>query len=124
MYVLYADNDPEDIDVFREALNKINPGISLIALSSAEELLNFLQGQIIPDLIFLDINMPGMNGLECLKVIRANSKWDNLSIVMFSTSIRSEYSEKYGYPKTTFIVKPNTFIDLLHIISTALREIA
>ena len=66
-----ADDDQDDTELFREALYDINPSIEFNFASNGKELVPKLQmSKHEPQIIFLDINMPGMNGWECLEVLR------------------------------------------------------
>jgi CheY-like chemotaxis protein len=85
-HILLADDDIDDSYLFCEAISEISNVIEFSYVSDGEKLLHFLHTQRHPDLIFLDLNMPGKNGKECLYEIRGNEKFDRIPIVIYSTS--------------------------------------
>jgi CheY-like chemotaxis protein len=108
--VYLADDDEDDRMFFREALKEICKGSHLIMATDGWELMDILHSppNPLPDIIFLDINMPRKNGLECLEEIKKDAKLKDLPIIIFSTtkqglSIDKSYSEGANY----FISKPN-----------------
>jgi len=85
--IFYTDDDQDDIEFFREIINSFGSGYSLVTQNNGDQLLRALNNPPPnPHLLFLDINMPGLNGLEVLKKIRESRNSENLPIVMFSTS--------------------------------------
>ena len=73
MIILCIDNDPEDIEFFCDAVKAVDPSIVTLSAMNGQEaldLLNSLAVEELPSYIFLDINMPQMNGKETLEQIR------------------------------------------------------
>src|SRR5438552_1600860 len=72
IYVVLADDDADDRELFMEAMNEVVPHIHVDTAQDGEQLLIMLDnpGQRIPDLIFLDLNMPCKSETECLQEIR------------------------------------------------------
>lgn len=102
MTILYVEDDLDDCDLFTAAVNQLEIGepIHCVMANDGEEglakLIDFPQN---PDFIFLDINMPKMDGRELLTEIRKHGKLDDIPIVIFSTSINSievEFFNKLG----------------------------
>lgn len=82
-----VDDDQDDRDIFREAVTVCDSGIELIFASDGVEALEILNSSVVrPDVIFLDYNMPRMNGLECLKRLKANESTRNIPTIMYTTS--------------------------------------
>ena len=77
-FFLVADDDEDDRFFFLEALRSIDPGITCMLASNGREALTLLQSDFfsLPDYIFLDLNMPLMNGLKCLEEIKKISSMD------------------------------------------------
>ena len=67
-----VDDDADDVSIFKEILREVNPSIALVSAADGQEALKFLKHQQdnYPDVIFLDLNMPRMNGKECLSELK------------------------------------------------------
>jgi CheY-like chemotaxis protein len=120
MVVLYADDDPDDMELFGEALRAIDRSIVFIKARSAADALILLQGNLVPDFIFLDINMPLMDGIECLFRIRAFPLLGNVPVIMLTTSQNEKDKERAQELKASFITKPNSFEALVKEVSAQL----
>jgi CheY-like chemotaxis protein len=84
--VLYVDDDPDDKEFFTEALEKLPLKYTLFMARDYHEMMEILDREKGFDLIFLDINMPGKDGIECLKEIKTNKIYRNIPVVIFSTN--------------------------------------
>ena len=103
--LLLHDNDEDEAYFFEQALKSFDISIELICTSSFSQLQNSLAK--LPDLIFLDINIPDKSGFECLKVVRSNPLLRKTPVVMYSNSNRSkEVQEAYKHGANLFIGKP------------------
>src|SRR5688572_12982950 len=84
--ILLIEDDKDDQFFFIEALNEIgNANIFDIVNNGKEALSKLEKSVILPDLIFTDINMPVMNGLECLSEIMRSPRLRNIPVVILST---------------------------------------
>jgi CheY-like chemotaxis protein len=109
MTILYIDDDSEDHELFSEAVTEINCSYQCISAFSGREGLKMLNS-LRPDQIFLDLNMPEMNGKEVLTHIRAEKKLACIPVIIFSTSISAvEVRELTHRGATRCIVKPCSF---------------
>src|SRR5688572_30088308 len=109
MILLYVDDDAEDILLFNEAIEIIGSTYSCITAGNGEDALCILN-VVIPDIIFLDVNMPIMNGQETLKAIRQDMQLNTIPVCMLSTSSNEQEIETYKQlGATEFIVKQTTF---------------
>lgn len=92
--ILWADDDPDDLLLVKEILQEFNDDHKLVELSNGKEVLNYLHTiesvSDLPCLVVLDVNMPVIDGKTALEKIKANERYKNLSVAMFTTS----YSEK------------------------------
>jgi CheY-like chemotaxis protein len=90
--LLLADDDLDDCLLFREALSELPVEAELTIVNDGEDLLRILalQPASLPGLIFLDLNMPRKNGLECLEEIKATESLKKIPVVIFSTSVNEE----------------------------------
>jgi CheY-like chemotaxis protein len=88
--VLYADDDPEDIELLSEAFHTYSPTVELMTFPDGIELLNFIETidrfHASPCLFILDINMPRLNGKETLRRLRQIETFAEIPAVLFSTS--------------------------------------
>ena len=101
-----VDDDEDDRIVFEEAVKQITPFTQITTFSDGEALLHLLDFNI-PDVIFLDINMPAVDGMECLKQIREKQGCAKLPIIMFTISKHKlDISACYGYGATLYFIKP------------------
>lgn len=116
--IVLADDDIDDHDFFRSALQEIDPTKKLHVVTDGVQLLDLLQ-HYMPDLIFLDLDMPCKNGLECLKEIRTNSTLFNLPVVVFSSTSRpANITTAYEMGGNLFFIKPSNFHDLVDAVRT------
>jgi CheY-like chemotaxis protein len=117
--VLLADDDPDDRMLFEDAVSGIDAAITLSMAKDGEELMQMLNTAILlPDVLFLDLNMPRKNGFECLEEIRANRNFNDIFISIYSTTASSrEMEETFNKGANLFINKPNTFSELKAMLS-------
>jgi len=122
--ILLADDDEDDLFMFQEALKEIGAPTSLVTASDGDQLmdaLNELNGNL-PDVLFLDLNMPRKNGFQCLLEIRQNKKFSALRTIIFSTSYEVDVIESlYRNGADHYIRKPTEFNELKMIIERVLR---
>ena len=86
----YADDDEDDRMFFAEAMQEIFPDINMKLFHNGEVLITYILSTItagiVPKLIFLDLNMPIMNGFECLSILKNNTFLSKIPVVIYSTS--------------------------------------
>lgn len=116
--ILLIDDDDDDQEIFLTAVKQISVNASYTALSSAREALHLLlAGDLYPEVIFLDLNMPLMSGQEFLYQIKQNQTLASIPIIVLSTS--SDPSTKaltLDLGAYMFLTKPGDFnllVDLL-----------
>lgn len=110
-----VDDDLDDQELFIEAVSEVDKSISCISASNCEEALDLLKNRKIdlPDMIFLDLNMPRLNGKQCLAELKRVSELKHIPVIIYSTS-----SEKRDIEETSrlgaahFLTKPNKFEEL------------
>ena len=107
------DDDEDELEIFMEALGKLQVPCKCTYAQSAEqalEILNYLK----PDVVFVDINMPRVNGFECAKKIRTKTGHAETHIVMYSNGandVSLEEARRWG--ATSCIKKTNSIADLV-----------
>jgi len=120
MTVLYVDDDAEDKEFFTEALKEIDSSIACNTASNGLEALEYLSRKNdLPSCIFLDINMPLMDGKTCLAEIKKQERLLNIPVVMYSTtSNTNQIRECYNLGAFDFLIKPNTLKKLSEDLSS------
>ncbi len=121
--ILLADDDNDDCQFFRSALEAITIPTQLATVVDGEKLMEYLSSNIdqLPDIIFLDINMPRKNGIECLYEIKQNKQLKYLPIVMFSTSNSKDMiGLVFKNGVDIYISKPSSFSELKQVIFHAI----
>jgi CheY-like chemotaxis protein len=114
MIILIVDDDAEDIELFCEAVSEIDGTISCVEAYNGVEALKILQrDQLLPHFIFLDINMPFMNGQKCLAELKRNPIYKDIPVVMYSTTNNEQQIEECQALGASFLTKPNSYTDLL-----------
>lgn len=119
--ILIADDDKDDVDLLTEALQDVLPSCSCINMPDGIAALRFIKTNPHPDLVFLDLNMPLKNGINCLKDISNLNLLPNTPIVIYSTSKNiKDIDEAYQYGAKFYIIKPASFNELKRIIKRAI----
>jgi CheY-like chemotaxis protein len=121
MFVLIIDDDSEDRELFHEAIGVIDPSIKCISAKDGKEAVMQLINGVsqLPDFIFLDINMPVMNGRECLIELKKDVRLKHIPVVMYSTTSDSrEIRQCYTLGAHDFLVKPYNFTQLVEALRT------
>lgn len=124
--IFYADDDRDDCNFFEELVKKVNPQASVNLASNGREMLSKLADSIFtPDLIVLDLNMPVMNGLECLREIKNDRQYSAVPVIIFSTSTNADDIAKALQQKADqYIVKPSSFAELFKTVRQMIDMIA
>ena len=119
------DDDQDDHEILIAALHEIDSSIVCHTALNGEDGLHKLDSQTFrPDLIFLDLNMPGMNGFDVLKEIKKSVRLKNIPVVIFSTSNNpKDIRETESLGAHTFITKPSQYSDLRDMLKKILMSI-
>jgi CheY-like chemotaxis protein len=122
--VMMIDDDDDDRFFFSEALAKVAPGSKFMSAADGDKAIKMLQDPGIknPDVIFLDLNMPRMNGWQCLLLIRLIESLKYIPVIIFSTSKQNHHFEKASVlGNVYFMTKPSRINDLVYGIDQALQ---
>jgi CheY-like chemotaxis protein len=114
--IFIVDDDPDDRQVILDAFLKNNAQFDFVFINNAEELLTRLDNpeSEYPDLMLLDLNMPGIMGLQALKEIRANKKFSQIPIVILTTStLNIDRKMSYELGASCFLTKPDSFSTMI-----------
>jgi CheY-like chemotaxis protein len=125
--LLLADDDYDDCLFFEEALEELPLSVQLTTVNDGEQLMQHLEeeSQKLPNILFLDLNMPRKNGMECLVEIKRDQKLKSLPVIIYSTSFDPEtISLLYDHGAQHYIRKPSDFTQLKQVIFNALQLLA
>ena len=117
---LLVDDDTDDALLFGEVLQDVNPAINLITATDGIKALEALRtAKSKPEVIFLDLNMPRMDGKECLAEIKADDNLKDIRVIIYTTSSHSaDVEQTMQMGATAFITKPSNIRELRNILSS------
>lgn len=110
--ILLIDDDHDDQLLFKDALSEVDDSVVFLSACNGIDALEKLNSEEIakPDLIFMDVNMPKMNGIDCLREIKKSENLKTLPVMMYSTSSFSEYQKEcFENGAIDYIVKPDDY---------------
>lgn len=120
LHIMLADDDEDDRLFFREAFEEVKINYNFTAFNDGEQLMDYLNKKEnpLPDIIFLDLNMPRKSGIECLKEIRSDQRLKKISVAIYSTSSsEQDIEDTFVSGANVYIKKPNDFNMLKKILS-------
>lgn len=121
--IFLADDDDDDCVLFQDAMNEVAKDHELVIAYDGQELLETLDARVPPEprVIFIDLNMPRKNGIECLQEIKRTDKLKNIPVIILSTSSQTESIETaYAHGADLYVTKPGTYAMLKKTIETVL----
>lgn len=126
LLIYLADDDNEDRMLFKEALDELDMNVVIEDFDNGVTLMEHLlmQEKPLPDAIYLDLNMPLMNGEECLHDIKNEPELSKIPIIIFSTyidEIMAQRLQKDG--ADWYLMKPNSFQKLKSLLRKSLNYI-
>ncbi len=124
--VLLTDDDEDDRLIFKEILDEMDKNITVWIMNDGKQLMDFLTKETnpLPHIIFLDLNMPNMNGIECLKEIRSKEKYNDISIAIYSTSAsEKDIEETLLHGANIYITKPAAYSELKKVLKKSLTAV-
>ena len=120
MHIILADDDEDDRLFFTDAFDELKISTKVQTYNDGAELMDYLNNEdsLLPEILFLDLNMPKKNGIECLHEIKSNPRFGNIAIAIYSTSSSEEHIEEtFVNGANIYIKKPNDFNELKKILS-------
>jgi CheY-like chemotaxis protein len=122
--ILLAEDDLDDYHFFIEALEKVCPSCYVTRVKNGLDCVTLLKAQPVPSLIFLDLNIPMISGIECLKFVKSTDALSGIPVVVYSTShyikdIDAAFKNGAHY----YIVKPCNEDELVEILTTVLSRL-
>ena len=119
-YILYVDDDEDDYEVFSEVVHEINPAAVIEYLHEPENI-DIILKTIAPQIIFLDFNMPKVNGIECLKRIRAYKEFDQTPVILYSVYF-DKIEDAFKNGANYFVLKQWSLVNAKGIIKIMLER--
>ncbi len=119
-----ADDDYEDRSFFVEALSESKIKTSIHTVNDGAELMDYLlqEDTDMPYMLFLDLNMPRKNGIECLDEIRKTEKLREVIVAIYSTSSsEKDINATFIRGANVYIKKPNDFNELKQVLDKVVR---
>ncbi|MEO6915939.1 MAG: response regulator [Chitinophagaceae bacterium] len=118
---LLVDDDPDDQEIFAMAVEAVNAAVTCHYADDGIKALEMLSStQFVPDLIFVDLNMPRMNGKQCLAEIKKIERLVNVPVYIYSTSSHNHIKGQQDVVPTAYITKPSTLPELTKILKGVL----
>ncbi|WP_293894281.1 response regulator [Flavobacterium sp.] len=120
IHIILADDDEDDRVLFTDAFEELKINTKVNTFNDGVELMDYLNSPdaVLPNVLFLDLNMPKKNGIECLYEIKANERFREIAIAIFSTSSSEEHIEEtFVQGANIYIKKPSDFATLKKVLS-------
>ncbi len=124
--ILIVDDDPDDRFLFKRAVKNLDRGYDCVGEDDAEVALQHLMAaEQLPDFIFLDLNMPRMDGFTCLSRLKSTDRLRNIPVIIYSTSAADkDISDTRKLGASHYLVKPSHVDDLPAQIWQAICTVA
>jgi CheY-like chemotaxis protein len=121
--LVLIDDDHEDLEIIEEAILVVNPLADVRKFVDACEALAYLRLHDLPDVILIDLNMPKLSGIECLKQLREEPKFNSIYIVVHSSALPpKEMIDTIVKFRGVMLKKPATISDLNNAIHNVLNR--
>jgi DNA-binding NarL/FixJ family response regulator len=118
--VVLAEDSLEQCFFFERAFKEVAPQAVFAAVNDGDKLITLLESYL-PDLLFLDLNLPCKNGVECIKEIREQRPYDSMSIIVFTVSADDQAIQSvFGYGANMYMVKPGEYFLLKSLLNNIL----
>ncbi len=118
LYIL-ADDDEDDRLLFSDAFKEIAPEYELMVLNDGQFLMEYLleKPNLLPKVIFVDLNMPRKDGFQCISEIKSNPAWKEMQVVVFSTSAQEQSIQRARLlGADNYMQKPSTYQELKNLV--------
>jgi CheY-like chemotaxis protein len=125
-HILVAEDDTTDAYFFQRAFRRAGIPVMLHFVRDGQEVIDYLQGEgqfadraahPRPQLVLLDLRMPRVNGFEVLEWIRQQPRFNDLQVVIFSSSGEpKDVNRAYGLGANSYLVKPHSMDELTALV--------
>jgi DNA-binding NtrC family response regulator len=119
------DDDIDDQEIFLMALKAVNTNIACVTVDDSIEGLRMLREDtsFIPDYIFIDVNIPKMNGMQCLPELKKINHLKDVELIMFSTSSDPRnIDESKVLGASQFMIKPSSLQELIEALRNLIKQ--
>jgi CheY-like chemotaxis protein len=125
--ILYVEDNPDEADIFRRLISLMNPAPSYLILTSGSQAIDYLlqqgtyQGQSppLPNLVLVDLKLPGHSGFEVIQQARASSRARYLPLVVYSSSENpKDMRRAYDLGANAYLIKPESY----HQVSAMMQQ--
>ncbi|WP_291913828.1 response regulator [Chitinophaga sp. CB10] len=122
--LILADDDQDDCLLIEDALTELPLDFQLLIVHDGESLINWLHDHELPDVLYLDLNMPRKSGVECLHEIKSDDRLKVIQVVICSTSLEEEIADLvYKLGACFYIKKPTDFTQIKEVLYRSLNYI-
>ena len=124
-HILLVDDDEDDQVFFTEAMEEVDASIHCsIAENGKKALLKLNESADLPDIIFMDINMPELNGFDCLKELKKCSRLRTIPVIMLSTSVSTrDKNNAIELGAEMFFTKPSSYKKLGSLLKSVFHSL-
>jgi CheY-like chemotaxis protein len=122
--IVLVDDDADDQEIFKSACAEVDDLLRVVGFENGELALERIpELSTIPNMIFLDLNMPRLNGLEVLEQLKQNKDLKDIPVVIYTTSFDSKVKEKCDHLGVVDVIeKPNCFDSLCDRLKLLLEK--
>lgn len=123
--IYLVDDDLEDQEIFSDAIEMIDTKVNLKLFDNGVDLMADLYANTpLPDVVFLDLYMPLMNGEECLRDIRQNEGFDEVPLVIYSSILdMDKIDELFEMGANRYLHKPSSFNALITALERTIASV-
>lgn len=121
--ILIIDDNPAEAEIITEAIAEASPHLQVEMVNSGKEALDLLQqpesgtGRFLPDLILLDLNMPGIDGRQLLMEVKQDQRLCHIPVIVVTTSdSENDIISAYRLHANCYVVKPLHFHEMMTLI--------
>ena len=123
--IFLVDDDTEDQEFFIDALSATGESVELSIFDSGTQLFDAISNTVKkPDMIYIDLHMPLMDGEECLKVLRKDDSLKAVPVIIYSTALDlDKIGELFSMGANRYLRKPNSFNSLVASLSATISSL-
>lgn len=122
-WLLYVDDDADDRDIFQEICKEVQPAVICVLAVDGKDAISKLENRDLPLCIYVDMNMPVMDGLDVLRILKQHHKISSVPIFILSTSKNAELEkEAKDTGAVDYLIKPADYEGFVKLLRTCLIQ--